>query len=309
MKLSLEKGISMKIEGELGKYNTLPIESLIKIAQTFQKLVQSIAELEIQTEGGIDLENFKVELADFKPGSAIPSFVLTPRIKYTTGDDLDKQRSFVSNRVDKLLSISDFGNYLELKKEYPEAYKRNKIVEDFYNFTSSFGDAPVSFGIKAKGNSFKSTYKLHKFKEPIKNSLMSEIKLAKEESIFVSKAVGNIEIKRKNGKILTKVTSFFEDKHADLSYSTDTIVHNNVVYELYFPIRCKLQKEDDYFLIESEQLDIVGTGKTEDEAEKNFAEEFAYIFKRYNELPENKLSDKIKRIKKVLDAIILKVSA
>jgi hypothetical protein len=309
MKTNLEKGLSIKIEGELGKFKTLPIEALIRIAQNFQKLVHSIAELEIQTEGGIDLENFNVEISDFKKGSAIPEFVLTPRIKYTTGNDVDKQRDFVAGRVDKLLSIVNVGNYLELKKEYPEPYKRNIIVENLFGFTSSFGNAPVSFGSIIKGNKFKQTYKLHKFKEPVKKSLISEIKeVKKEESVFITKAVGNIEVKRKDGKLVTKVTSFFEDKHADLSYCTDTIVHKETVYELYSPLRCKLYKEDDYFLIESEQLGIIGTGLSEDEAEKNFAEEFNYIYNRYKELPDSKLSDKIKRIKKILQAIVIKVS-
>lgn len=309
MKTNLEKGLSIKIEGELGKFQTLPIEALIKIAQNFQKLVHSIAELEIQTEGGIDLENFNVEISDFKKGSVIPEFILTPRIKYTTGNDVEKQRDFVSGRVDKLLSIVNIGNYLELKKEYPEPYKRNIIVEGLFGFTASFGNAPVSFGSTTKGNKFKQAYKLHKFKEPVKKSLISEIKeIRKEESIFITKAVGNIEVKRKDGKLQTKVTNFFEDKHADLSYCTDTIVHRETVYELYSPLRCKFHKEDDYFLIESEQLDIIGTGLTKDEAEKNFAEEFNYIYQRYNELTDNKLSDKIKRIKKILQAIVTKVS-
>jgi len=309
MKVSLETGMSIKIEGELGKYNTLPIEALIKISQNLQQLIQSIAKLEIQTDGGIDLENFRVEISNFKPGSAIPQFVLTPRVKFTTGDDVFQQRDFVSERINKLLSIANDGNYLELKKEYPEAYKRNKIVEDFFNFTSSFGNAPVMFGSFDKKNHFKSAYKLNKFKEPIKKALITEIKEAKkEEPVLVTKAVGNIEVKRKEGKVFTKVINFSEDKHADLSYTTDTIVYENTIYELISPLRCKFSKEDDYFLIESELLDIVGTGMTEDEAEKNFAEEFNYIFKRYNELEEKKLSDKIRRIKAILNSIILKIT-
>ncbi len=309
MKVSLEKGLSIKIEGELGKFQTLPIDALIKIAQSLQILVHSIAELEIKTEGGIDLENFNVELSNFKHGSAIPEFSLTPRIKFTTGDDVMTQRAFVANRIDALLSISNNGNYLELKKQYPEPYKRNRIVENFYIFTNSFGNAPVSFGSVNKSNQFRSSYKLNKFKEPIKKSLISEIKeIKKDEIIHVTKAVGNIEIIRKEGKIQKRVTTYFEDKHADLSYCTDTIIYGDTVYELHSPLRCKLSKEDNYFLIESEQLDIVGTGLTEDDAEKNFAEEFNYIYKRYKELPDHKLSDRIIRIKKILDAIITKVS-
>ncbi|MCW3107786.1 MAG: hypothetical protein JWQ09_2292 [Segetibacter sp.] len=91
------------------------------------------------------------------------------------------------------------------------------------------------------------------------------------------------------------------------SFVTDTIMFNNRTYNLSFPLRCKLEKEDDYFLIESEMLDIVGTGKTIDDAEKNFSEEFDFVYKRYNELPDNKLSDRIKRIKIILNSLVLKV--
>ena len=130
-----------------------------------------------------------------------------------------------------------------------------------------------------------------------------------ESPLLVSTAVGNIEVKRKGDNVEMKVTSFFEDRYAGLSYSPDSILHNGTTYQLYYPIRCKLSKEEDYYLIESEQLDIVATGRTIAEAERNFAEEFDYIFKRYNELPDMNLSDKIKRVKKVLEAMIQKVIA
>ncbi len=138
---------------------------------------------------------------------------------------------------------------------------------------------------------------------------MSEVLTNIDELVFVSNAVGNIEIKRENGSVQTKITSIFEDVHAGLSYSTDKIAHKGKVYELYSPIRCKFSQEADYFLIESEQLDIVGTGKTVEEAEKSFAEEFDYIYNRYNQLADHQLSEKIIRIKNVLNAIILKVSS
>jgi hypothetical protein len=54
-------------------------------------------------------------------------------------------------------------------------------------------------------------------------------------------------------------------------------------------------------------LDIVGTGKTIDEAEINFSEEFDFVYKRYKELPNSKLGDRIKRIKIILDSLVLKI--
>src|SRR5690606_34540321 len=81
MAIDLEKGISLKIEGELGKYQTLPIDALIKIAESLQELIVSIAKHDLPSDQAIDLNNFKLELTDFQKGSSIPSFVLTPRIQ------------------------------------------------------------------------------------------------------------------------------------------------------------------------------------------------------------------------------------
>ena len=60
-------------------------------------------------------------------------------------------------------------------------------------------------------------------------------------------------------------------------------------------------------MIQSELLDIVGTGETEDEAEINFAEEFSFIYKRYNELTDEKLSDRIVSIKTILNYLVKSV--
>ncbi len=74
MAIDLQKGISLKIEGELGKFQTLPIDSLTKIAESLQELVMSIAKYDLPTNEAIDLNNFKLELTDFQKSSAIPYF-------------------------------------------------------------------------------------------------------------------------------------------------------------------------------------------------------------------------------------------
>ncbi len=117
-------------------------------------------------------------------------------LKILSGHDADKKRNFDAERVNNLVSIMNAGNDLELKKEYPETYKRNIKVEGLFGFTCSFGNARVSFGSITKGNKLKQTYKIHKFKEHVKKSLISEIKEhKKEEWVFITKAVGNIEVK------------------------------------------------------------------------------------------------------------------
>ena len=41
MAVDFEKGVSFQIEGEVGKFNTLPIEFLIKIVENLQELIKT----------------------------------------------------------------------------------------------------------------------------------------------------------------------------------------------------------------------------------------------------------------------------
>src|SRR5690606_5608230 len=127
--INLETGISLKIEGELGKYQTLPVDSLIKIAQALQELIISIAKYDLDANETIDLNNFKLELDGFTKSSAVPRFVLTPRIIHTI-NDADTQRKDVNKKVNDILSIATTGEYYKLKSMYPSASIRNEIVEN-----------------------------------------------------------------------------------------------------------------------------------------------------------------------------------
>lgn len=72
-----------------------------------------------------------------------------------------------------------------------------------------------------------------------------------------------------------------------------------------FPIKYNVGNEDGYFIIESETLGIVGAGNSFEEAEKSFFEDFDYIQKSYNQLPEKELSLRVKSIKRILNSIIV----
>lgn len=138
MELDLEKGLSLKIEGELGKNQTLSVDSLIKIAQSLQELVISIAKYDLPIDEAIDLNNFKIELTDFKKGSAIPTFALTQKVFPVTTSDYLQQRKEVGKKLNSLLSITDKGSYNDLKEFYPEQIKRNELVDKLYNFYHKF---------------------------------------------------------------------------------------------------------------------------------------------------------------------------
>lgn len=305
MQVDLVKGLSLRVEGEIGKYNTLPIEYLVKLAENLQRLLQNIAKHQLEVDGAIDLDNFKVELAGFKIGSAIPEFVFTPRMKAVTSGDVIDQRKFVNNKFESYLKVANKGDYSQIRKIIPQPTTRNIIVEDLYHFATTFGNSPVSV-VEIKRGKIIPIYKINKFKPEIKEKLLTKI----TESVETKEeyeAVAKIKVIRRGGKITKSTKDIFDTKHGEPGYAFDTIVFNNKAYILAFPLRCKIEKEEDYYVIQSEMIDIVGTGKTIDHAEKSFSEEFHFVYNRYNELTDKKMGDRSRRIKTILNSLVLKV--
>lgn len=305
MAIDLQKGISLKIEGELGKYQTLPIESLIKIAESLQELIMSIARYDLPANESIDLNNFKLELTDFQKGCAIPSFALTQRVQPVI-TDFQKQRDEVTKKLNTIFEISDRGDYSDLKNLYPEHFKRNEIVEKLYSFTSSFKNSPVSIYEKGNINDESEKYRPKKFKASTKNSLIVDIIEIKEEK-QEEKAFARIKVTKKGGKIRNSIEEVISTAQHSLSYSPEVINVNRKQYLLNFPLRCLFAKEDDYYVINNEQLDIIGTGETRDEAEQNFNEEFDYLYNRLNSLKDSQLNKRLLRIKSVLNSFVKEV--
>lgn len=307
MKLDLNKGVYLCIEGELGKYNSIPIDNLIKFAQDFQNLLFSLARYNLPTEEPIDLNNFKIELTDFKAGkSALPQFAFTKRVEETLSSTLTKHRNTVSERFDKLMDISDQGDYYQLRDIYPEPFKRNIIIENLYSFTNDFDTSPVSFvDYIPEKREYKTYYKINRFKPAVKHELVAEIS---EPEFFIAETdSGYAKVKltkTKKGEERSRITQLYKQKNVSLNYAPDVIVVQDKKYILKFPIRCFFEKEDNYYIIQSEMLDIIGTGKTPDDAESNFSQEFDFIYKRYNELPDEKLSDHLRLVKTIMNQIV-----
>jgi hypothetical protein len=293
----VKKDISLKIEGELGKYKTIPIDSLVKIAESLQELILSIAKYDIPCDKTIDLNNFKLELSALEEGSVIPSFVFTPRVSPTI-DSYEAQRAEVMRKFNHLMDVSDRGGYSELKAIYPEPNKRNAIVDSLYGFTSCFGNSPVS--IYGAGNN-PTIYRLKEFTREIKNDLVSDV-IKPDNEKTEELMVGSIKVtKTSNGKTRVKVQEVYSKQQRSLSYSPETISVNNKKYVLNYPLRCFFDKEDDYYIINNEQLDIIGTGLSQKDAEINFNEEFDYLYVRLNSLEDNQLSNRLLGIKFVLN--------
>lgn len=306
MKLDLEKGISLKIEGELGKFQTLPVDSLIKIAEGLQELILSIAKHDLPANEAIDLNNFKLELSEFSKGSAIPSFIFSPRIQNTIGADYQVQRSNISEKINNIFEITNSGNYNDLVKLYPEYSKRNEIVDSLYNFTSSFKNSPVMIFERGKDFDSSEKFAVKKFKSSLKNDLMVSVKKIEDEKTE-EKAFARIKVTKKGSKTTNKIEEIISTSKHSLSYSPEVINIKNKQYILNYPLRCLFEKEDDYYVINNEQLDIIGTGLTQDEAEQNFNEEFDYLYTRLNSLDNNSLNNRLSRVKSVLNSFVKEV--
>jgi len=302
MQIKLETGISLKIEGELGKYQTLPVDALIKISQTLQELVLSIAKHDINTSEGIDFNNFKLELTDFTKSSAVPRFEFTQRLLPTINDP-NEQRKEVNKKVNKILSIITTGEYYKLRELYPNAAARNEIVEHVYEFTNSFKGSPVKiFGVREG----KVTYKIRKFKSEVKNDLLGEIKNSHKEKSN-EKAFATIKIIKTGNKSRTQIQEVFKIGSNSLSYSPKLINVNGKQYIFNSPLRCLFEKEEDYFVINNELIGVIGTGLTQDDAEKSFNEEFDYLFSRLNSLNDDKLGKKLLSSKTIINIIVKEV--
>lgn len=308
MKLDLNTGTYIQIGGELGKYNTLPIDTLIKIAQDLQALVMTIAKYDLPSTDAINLDNFKIELVDFRKGSAVPKFAFTPRIENKVGHNWEIHRNIVNQKFEQLVEISNSGDYKKLIDLYPEPVKRNPIVEDLYTFVNDFGTAPVNFvEIDEKTKKITQVYKINRFKSASKKALITDIKNSQKLEPETNEAVGKIKITSKGGKVNKKIMNYYPNSKFSLEYAPDIIVNDTIKYILKYPLRCLFEKEDDYFVIQSEMLGIIGTGLTEDEAEKSFAEEFDFVYKRFNSLKDASLTNHNKLIRDILNQIIEKV--
>lgn len=307
MKIDFDKGAFIEIGGELGQYNSLPIDDLVKIAQDLQELIFTIAKFDLASDESIDLRNFNIELVGFTKGSAVPKFAYSQRVENKTGIYWQIHRTKVNETFEKLIEVSNSGDYSKVKELYPEPFKRNQIVESLYSFANDFGSAPVNFvDYDEKSEKITPILKINRFKPAVKKELISEIKEIVKTESESNEAVAKVKITNKNGRISRKILSTYSKKFS-LEYAPIIIVSDTTKYFLKYPLRCLFEKENGYFVIQSEMLGIIGTGLTEDEAEVSFSEEFDYIYERFNSLDSDSLTNYNQLIKNILNQIVEKV--
>lgn len=95
-----------------------------------------------------------------------------------------------------------------------------------------------------------------------------------------------------------------ESSDITLSYAPEVIVAGKKQYVLRFPLSCLFEKEEDYFVIKNELLDLIGTGETEEEAKKNFNIEFDFLYKRLIDAGDDTLSARLVQVKQLLSNLV-----
>ncbi|MEZ4738252.1 MAG: hypothetical protein R2818_02600 [Flavobacteriales bacterium] len=307
--VDLNKGLSIQVEGEAGKYHTLRVEDLIEIARNLEKLVLAIAKSDIDTGEAVDWDNFRIELAGFSAGSAVTTWVPTPRIQMPLAD-LDKQRAVVSERFEQIMQVADKGHYTDLKKLYPDAMRRNEVVGALYAFRNSVPDAPmalVELG-KRKGAKPKKLYAIKPFRKEVRELLITRVVEQKKEGVeriavarvkLLSDAKGNV--------VSTKRLEVFKKENTSVAWSPPVIVHDGKAFVLRYPLTCTVEHEDKVYAISNHMLGIIGTGANMDEAEDSFAEEFDFLYRRYTAMPDRKLAPHLVEVKRLLKHLVIDI--
>lgn len=161
--------------------------------------------------------------------------------------------------------------------------------------------------INEKSKTITPIFKINKFNSESKKNLISEIKETTQIETEITEAVGKIRLTRRGDKTQRQITSMYSKNKFSLEYSPILIIAGTTKYHLKFPLRCLFEKEDEYFIIHSEMLGIIGTGINEDDAEKAFGEEFNFIFQRFNSLNDESLTNHNLLIKNILNQKVEKV--
>jgi hypothetical protein len=84
------------------------------------------------------------------------------------------------------------------------------------------------------------------------------------------------------------------------------IRHKSGVYEFTKELPCVLTSIKHGFSLENKQLGLFVMSKNYASVMRQFKDEFVHIYIRYNELPEDKLSEDVKRIKTALNELVIK---
>ena len=140
---------------------------------------------------------------------------------------------------------------------------------------------------------------------------LSKINLPRERRAKVIKYLSErvpirllgVGAKKKYAEIVD-IDAIEEYRELMIDHIGDTLLKEPIKAEISFE---KYDKEDDFWVVSNEELGIVGVDKTVEKARKEFEEDLYEFYQYYKAIPDDKLSERTKKIKeKLIQAFELK---
>jgi hypothetical protein len=222
--------------------------------------------------------------------------------------EIAKEITFVS--FEEILKNDRLNVSIPLKDEYFSRFLNVSVFTEIYIIV---GDLYLSNDINLHKKS-----KLDKLNDLLFNysieyaaflSLINIIPIDKHylpksfEYVLSKKNILEKEISLSNTEMVAKVLN---DGNLVFEFKVKTIELEHIKYTLNNFLVCILYEEEGYFVAENDILDIIGTGKTQNDAIKSLYEEFDFLFVRLNQLKSNQLSERLLRIKNTLNLLVNK---
>ena len=104
-------------------------------------------------------------------------------------------------------------------------------------------------------------------------------------------------------KILFEIPS----DHGTMAYETNKVETSTYIYHFHSPLISHVEIEKEGVYVKNDMLDIIGYGINTGLAYIDFADQFEYIYNRYNSLSENQLSSRLNRVKRIVNLLTDKV--
>src|SRR4051794_27520104 len=98
MEANIINGIYIRVAGQAGSTNGLAWHIVEDMFSHLQELIVLLGKYELETEDSPNLEEFEIEIFDFKHGSAVPAFRLIPKTPQEVSSIISRQREIVATK-------------------------------------------------------------------------------------------------------------------------------------------------------------------------------------------------------------------
>lgn len=303
MEANIITGVYVRVGGNAGKTNGLAWHIVENMFGHLQQLIELLAKYELQTDIAPNLKEFEIEIFDFKPGSAVPAFRLVQKPQSELIATSETQKIEVANRFDQLMSFANKGQYEAFFNEEGLPEVRYEIGEELYGFTLSADNSPISLVKPPLNGVYKEIYNVPQFNQYQAEYLLRP-KIRRKKAEEPEQLLALVQRVGKRRKIL----DMYENKDTQLSIAPTRIVTLEKVYHLHSPLVCTINKEDGNYIIENDMLDIYAAGKTIDEAEIDFYNEFDAAYQLFSSIPDDQLSGRLLRAKIMMTSYIKEIT-